>query len=950
MAPTAARQLCLARLSFWVPAGRTAEFQEAYCRHLLPLLGRHGLAASAEPGRPTIEGVFSRLFAVGSPAQVAARREALQRDPEWREALRRAARACGVGEPDKGERNQSAGAFGGGEPLRWRLAVYRTPAGPGTTARVGPGYRQGLWQSFGSQDGLPFSVLAILRDRQGVLWMASSGGGVCRFDGAEATVFTTADGLLHGHVRSILEDRHGNLWFGVWGRTDEEGGVSRYDGREFVTFAVEDGLPDSSVGCMAEDRRGDLWFGTFHGGACRYPDSVAGPLLGRLAARPPTPRSAAVHVQAQDPRQPRIPQACPFTTYTPASGLADSCVLAIHEDHAGSLWFATSAGLSRRDGDGFVTFRAADGLADDHVRCLTTDRSGRLWAGTAHGLSCCDDPSSDRPWHRALVGLPDDFVRCLAEDREGGLWVGTYGGLCRHDDHGFRTFTVEDGLANNQVFSLSEDPAGNLWVGTCTGVSCCHKGQFASFTTRDGLASDALLSIAQDRAGDLWIATEGGVTRYQPSRTPPAVALTEVIAERRHGSGAEVEVPASHKLVAFAFQGRSWTTRPDGLLYAYRLGGANAEWRVTRDRRVEYRDLATGDYTFEVKAVDRDLNCSEPAAVRLRIVPDARLQALTQALSGPAERFVGHSAALGQVQSSLQQVAPTDLTVLILGETGTGKGLAARALHRLSPRAAEPLLQVSCGALPEGLVESELFGHEKGAFTGAVARKLGKVELAEAGTLFLDEVGDLPLPAQAKLLQVLEERTFTRVGGTQVLHAKARVIAATNRDLAGMVAAGQFRQDLYYRLQGFTVHLPPLRQRQEDIPELALFFATRMAAHLHKPLEGLEPAALALLHRYPWPGNVRELEHAVQRSVVVAVGPRLRVADLALPAGPPQTGPPVPLCLTPQEYKRQYVLRVLEEAGWVIKGPRGAAARLGISPSTLHTQLKRLGLVRPQGR
>jgi len=211
-------------------------------------------------------------------------------------------------------------------------------------------------------------------------------------------------------------------------------------------------------------------------------------------------------------------------------------------------------------------------------------------------------------------------------------------------------------------------------------------------------------------------------------------------------------------------------------------------------------------------------------------------------------------------------VATTEETVLILGETGTGKGLAARNVHKLSKRNTGPFIQINCGAIPEGLVESELFGHEKGAFTGATHRKLGKVELAENGTLFLDEIGDLPMDAQVKLLRLLEEKSFERVGGTETLAAKVRVIAATNRDLERMVAEGTFRADLFYRLQGFDVPLPPLRQRPEDIRLLAIYFIERMAEHLHKPVTQLSDEALARLQQSDWPGNVRELEHAVRRA------------------------------------------------------------------------------------
>jgi transcriptional regulator with GAF, ATPase, and Fis domain len=241
-------------------------------------------------------------------------------------------------------------------------------------------------------------------------------------------------------------------------------------------------------------------------------------------------------------------------------------------------------------------------------------------------------------------------------------------------------------------------------------------------------------------------------------------------------------------------------------------------------------------------------------------------------------------------------------------------------------------------------VESELFGHERGAFTGAVTRKIGKVELAEAGTLFLDEIGDLSPAAQAKLLKVLEERTFERVGGTQSRKAQVRVIAATNRDLRRMVDKGTFREDLYFRLRHFQVELPPLRQRRADIPMLASFFAARMAAHLHKEIRCFESAALALLQSHEWPGNVRELEHAVRRSVVVCTGEVITADDLALDQS---SRPPADMHLTLQEQERRYILQVLEQTGWLIKGPGGAAEILGLPASTLYSRMKKLGIHRP---
>jgi DNA-binding NtrC family response regulator len=320
---------------------------------------------------------------------------------------------------------------------------------------------------------------------------------------------------------------------------------------------------------------------------------------------------------------------------------------------------------------------------------------------------------------------------------------------------------------------------------------------------------------------------------------------------------------------------------------------------------------------------------------------------LTDALrqSGPTGDFVGRSAGMRQVQTQLRQVAPSDMTVLIQGETGTGKGLAARILHDLSLRRDQPLIQVNCGSVPVSLAESELFGHEKGAFTGAVSRHLGKVELAAGGTLFLDEVADMPLEAQVKLLRLLEERTFERVGGEKVLTAEVRVVAATNRDLPRQVEAGDFRADLFYRLQGFELRLPPLRERREDIPVLALYFMQPAAAHLAKPVTELAPEAIAALQAYDWPGNVRELQHAVERAVVVCEGSTIRAGDLA-PMESPEGAAPAAERLTLEEYERRYIRAVLADTGGVISGPRGASAILGLPESTLRTRMKKLGVER----
>jgi formate hydrogenlyase transcriptional activator len=282
--------------------------------------------------------------------------------------------------------------------------------------------------------------------------------------------------------------------------------------------------------------------------------------------------------------------------------------------------------------------------------------------------------------------------------------------------------------------------------------------------------------------------------------------------------------------------------------------------------------------------------------------------------------------------------------VLIRGETGTGKELIARAIHDLSPRRERTLVKINCASIPTGLLESELFGHERGAFTGAIAQKIGRFELADGGTLFLDEVGDIPLELQPKLLRVLQEQEFERLGSTRTKKVDVRVVGATNRNLEEMVAAGEFRNDLYYRLNVFPITLPPLRDRPDDVPRLVRYFVQKFARRMSKPIESIPAEAMSLLRGYDWPGNVRELENAIERAVILSSGPELQIpaADFRRrsPAPQPQAG-------TLEATEREAILRALRDAGWVIAGPNGAAAALGLKRTTLQFRMRKLGISRP---
>jgi len=322
------------------------------------------------------------------------------------------------------------------------------------------------------------------------------------------------------------------------------------------------------------------------------------------------------------------------------------------------------------------------------------------------------------------------------------------------------------------------------------------------------------------------------------------------------------------------------------------------------------------------------------------------------------EEIVGGNAGLLSVLDNVARVAPTDSTVLITGETGTGKELVARAIHSRSTRRDKPLIKLNCAALPTGLVESELFGHEKGAFSGAIARRIGRFELAHGGTIFLDELGEMPLDVQVKLLRVLQEREFERVGGATPIAADVRVIAATNRDLSAAIAEGRFRADLYYRLNVFPIRLPPLRERADDIPLLVRFFLGKHAARIGRRIEGVSGALMERLCRYSWPGNVRELENILERSCILTNGSELDIDSTPLPlveaaqasggraaGGHPASAAP-PAATSLEEVEREHIRGTLEATGWVIEGAAGAARRLGLHPNTLRSRMKRLGLQR----
>ena len=869
-------------------------------------------------------------------------------------------------------------------------SVGRDPTGRVWIGRLG--HRDGFWcyadGTFQSvQVDLDGGLRKIQCDGTGRMWFSTSEG-VLYQDGDGFNRFTPADGLPHPAVKAVFQDRDHQYWFATWG------GIVLYDTQISVfDLSAEFSSNVSEVSQLVQDRRGDIWVG-----CVVY---LLNPLIKSVF------RFDGEHF------------AFAGTEY---DFDINNC-FAIYEDHEGYLWFGGRNGLFRYDGQKVEKIETIADLDGKSVSAIAQDSQGGFLFGHWENSSGKEREDIFASALKLIYQRGEQFQTIFVENEKkdpfssiGTVIVGrnsevyfhlthqnfsdNYKGFaCWHPKEGLKFYGIEDGLIDHQVTDLLLDRAGNLWVATQCGLSCFDGSVFHNFTTADGLPSDRIRCLLEDRRGYLWIGTDGGVVhydgqlfqtinsphigpvsqiledrdgtfwfgttlgsiiRYRPRRIPPRIRLIQVIADQVYENLQEGILSTTEQNVIFEYKGLSFFTRSSDMLYGYRLKGHDPDWQpATREMRAHYRDLPPGDYTFQVRAIDRDLNYSEMAQVQISVEPDLRIEALTAALNNQeGNEFIGQSEALQQFQTRLMEVASTDLTVLILGETGVGKGLAARVLHEQSVHSDGPFIQVNCGALSQTLIDSELFGHEKGAFASAVSRRLGKVELAKDGTLFLDEIGDMTLETQAKLLRLLEEGTFERVGGSEILKGQTRIVVSTNRNIEEMVNTGAFREDLYYRIYVFPLYLPPLRDRKEDIPHLAEFFKDRLAAHIGKDIAPLTTEVIEELRAYDWPGNVRELEHTIQRAVTVCQGARIELEDLGSYRSRIKSAT-LDLVWTSlsdfqdreivsmEEFERLYILEVLEITNWKVKGTKGAAARLELPPSTLYSRMKRLGIKRP---
>ena len=472
---------------------------------------------------------------------------------------------------------------------------------------------------------------------------------------------------------------------------------------------------------------------------------------------------------------------------------------------------------------------------------------------------------------------------------------------------------------------------------------------------------DVLVDYFHDLGFDVLVATDGHSALEQMGHAKPDVILLDVMmpgmdgfetCRRLKADPATANIPvifmtalsdAREKIIGFEAGAVDYVTKP--------IQHEEVRARVTTHLTLSrlQHNLAEANVNLERRVLERTAELERALAEveRLKNRLLAENQYLQEEIKGShhGHEIISRSSVMTKVLDKVQQVAPTDATVLLLGESGTGKELFARAIHDLSPRKRRALIKVNCGAIPAGLVESELLGHEKGAFTSASERRIGRFELADNGTILLDEVGELPMDIQVKLLRVLQEQEFERVGGARTIKVNVRIIAATNRDLGDAVKAGSFRSDLYYRLNIFPLTLPPLRERLEDLPLLVETLLGQLAHKLRKPLKELSEESMAKVMHYPWPGNIRELQNVLERAAILAHGPVVTIED-ALEVRQQMNSNADPIG-TLTNVEKIHILRVLEATQGVIEGPKGAAAILQLNPSTLRSRMQKLGIKKP---
>ncbi len=813
------------------------------------------------------------------------------------------------------------------------------------------------------------------QDHNDTLWMGTHGGGLLslnRKTGETRTYIHDPDdpnSLNCDVIRAILVDSHDRFWVATHG-----GGLSRFDPRTgYFTAYTHDPEDSTSIchdelRCLYEDRRGRLWIGSY-GGGLDLMDAETGTFT---------------HFR-NDPAD--------------STSLSNDFVRAIYNDSTGRYWIGTQGGgLNLLNPETGVVRRypsrpgSVPGLGSDHIFCIHPAGDGGLWLGSWGGGLLHFDPDNETfAFYDKEDGLANNSVYGILEDDEGYLWISSNDGLSRFDPitTTFTNYGVDDGLQstefNGGAYYRGTD--GELFFGgingfnaffpnkidknpfvppvvittvkrsntslirpesmaECSELTLPHKTPYFSieFAALDYTAPNKnQYAYKMEGLDDEWILTDAGNRVASYTFLPPGSYRFRVRGSNNDGvwneSGASMEIevlPPYYESPWFRLLGIIVVVSVAGWVYRARM--------KKLDQKRRNLEASLQERTLTMQALQNALNEVERLKNRLE-AENTYLQSEIEVVRH-FENIITTSPKMKNVLRDAEKVAATDATVLILGESGTGKELVARSLHSLSNRGERLLVRVNCSALPPHLIESELFGHEKGAFTGAVAQKTGRFELADGGTIFLDEIGDLPLELQSKLLRVLQEGEFERVGSSKTLKVDVRVIAATNRDLEEARRKGQFRQDLFFRLNVFPIHLPPLRERKEDIPLLVSHFVDRYGQKLGKRIDNIPQSIIDDLLLYDWPGNIRELENVIERALIISPSGKLLLGNWR-PRNGRNLAESSATLLSLSENERRHILRALEMTSWRVSGEAGAARLLGINAKTLESRMRKLGISRP---
>jgi DNA-binding NtrC family response regulator/ligand-binding sensor domain-containing protein len=813
-------------------------------------------------------------------------------------------------------------------------------------------------------------IWSIYEDSNEILWIGTHGGGLDKLD-RKTNRFEhfkyseyNPNSLSNDIVRMIYGDSKGMLWIGTHG-----GGVNLFDPATeiFNRYRHNPDNPNSlgfdEIRGIYEDSYRTIWIGTYGHGLDRF-----------------NRETQTFKHYRHDPDN--------------ESSISNNFIRVIYEDKSGNLWIGTEGGgLNKfnRENETFKYYRNnpddSTSINNDYIFTIHEDPLGIIWLGTWGGGLNRFNPKDEIFSNYSLEdGLPSNAIYGILEDEQGNFWISTNNGLSRFNPttKKFKNYNVKDGLQNNEFNggSYFKSNSGEMFFGGINGFNSFQPNQITDntyippivitsfrkfnkkvqfdkplseidkielshedyifsfeFAALDYTAPEKnAYAYKMEGLDDNWINTNSE-RRFATYTTLQPGHYTFTV-KGSNSDGIWNEKAASINLIIHPPFWMTWWFRIIVIIAVLLLAFALYKRRV---KRLEEKRKILAERLEEKTKHSNELQSALSEVERLK----NRLQAENVYLQDEIklqhnfENIITQSEELKKVLHKVEQVASTDATVLILGESGTGKELLARAVHNISDRADRPLVKINCSALPANLIESELFGHEKGAFTGATSRKIGRFELADGGTIFLDEIGDLPLDLQPKILRALQENEIERIGNPKTIKVDVRVISATNRDLTYEIKQGNFREDLYYRLNVFPITIPPLRKRKEDIPLLVNYFINKFGKKIGKQIESVSQNIIEAFKDYRWPGNVRELENVIERAIITSPDSKLILSE-GLPKHTSKTTKSE--IATLDENERQHIIKALESTNWQVSGERGAAKLLGIKRTTLEARMKKLNI------